>query len=132
MHDASIRAIPGGRLAAQQPPFWEAEGRFHLLIVAGMCTLPLAMLFVILQGLPLGLPQWMDAVAIDLSVWMLLFGVSSFLLTPVALIVGGWSILRGHVDRRIKRSIAGILIAQIAAALSLLIALFMTGGRLPH
>jgi len=37
-------------------------------------------------------PQWLDAILIDLAGSMLLAAIASFLLTPVTLVAGIWSI----------------------------------------
>jgi hypothetical protein len=64
--------------------------------------------------------------------WILLPGLASFLLTPVTLAFGAWCLSRSLIDRRIKVIMACFLAVQAATALCLPVALFLSGGRLPH
>ena len=113
-------------------PLWRAEGRVHLLVIGAMCALPVSILIVLLQGLPWTPPHFITAPLTDLGGLAMLIGAASLLLTPVTLIVGIWSIFRMKLDSRIKKAIAAFLTAQLVAAFTLLGALYLSGGRLPH
>jgi hypothetical protein len=104
----------------------------RLLVIGAMCALPVVILIVLLQGLPWTPPNFIKAPLTDLAGLAVLIGAASLLLTPVTLIVGIWSIFKMKLDRRIKKAIAAFLTAQLVAALTLLGALYVSGGRLPH
>ena len=108
----------------------------RLLVIGAMCTLPIVAVFCLFQGLPWSLPHPIHSVMNDVGSWMLLPGLLSFVLTPISVGLGTWSIFKSKIDRRIKVIIACFVLAQAATALSLLAMAIVggsgSGGRLPH
>lgn len=126
--------MSGRLLNPDVPPLWRAEGHVRLLVIVALCMLPVAAPLVLVSGL--SLPRSIDSTVTYLSVWMLAPAFLSFVLTPITVIYGVWSVFKSKIDRRIKILIAVCVLAQSLTAISLVIMLFVgginSGGRLPH
>ena len=117
-------------------PLWRAEGRVHLVVIAAMCVLPESAILYLLTQLPWKLPVKLEMAVDQGGAYMMMVGLLSLFLTPVAVGVGAWSICKSKIERRVKVAIAWILGAQVATVLVLLAMTIVggmgSGGRLPH
>jgi DNA-binding winged helix-turn-helix (wHTH) protein len=99
---------------------------FAIAVVSAVLAVTAAILSQqVLRGI---LPQWAN----NFSSAIFVVGLLSFTLTSLALLVAGWRALRSSVDHDTRVTLMCFLIAQVATAVTLAVALIMSGGRLLH
>jgi DNA-binding winged helix-turn-helix (wHTH) protein len=126
---ARPRTIVTSGAASEALPIRWTPVRVYLPVIAVLCVVAAAAYSILTVSASRDLRGW---IGMGGSNWILFVGALSFGLTPITVIAGIWSAFKDKVDRRIRASIAWLLVAQLATAVALLAKLILSGGRVPH